>query len=874
MSSAEKAKFKREKTSGKRIDYNHKRREFGGESWLDEYQRGGMLPPIYTSDFNDPRIGRYNDSLDLYNKNTLGAYNLLKKYPAFKLPKVESKLNSDSEYLFRAPYSVTTEKYIDYGDHTIRNTAKGIRKNNGNINDIRNYDFAGSHALEWESDNIKNKIKPIGYQFVPETNEKYIDSADYSNSFPVYKKPVQPIIYKPSLAISNIDRDMYTPGGGMGREYNIGVTLQDGSKKAFRTEKEYQDWKAANNLDISNAKVTEGKGYSYDYPENKKYGGWLSKYQDGGWFSNFIVNNPQLATNLFAGANVVKKSAEKIGDASKQQMFDRYRPVDYPDPIGAITGMGKDVPLRDLQGDYHVSEEAWRLALGLPTKSKYITPSKYKPSKANDPNAQYYSLNNVYDPQKLIDAYIQKSKGKPGQTVQMDSLFPYVVNQDAVATDNNIQFDQTDPLQKFSLSQGEDEKGRYISIYDKYDFNVPLMDNVVYGSNRKPYEFYDRFYYKKDATGKPVYVKQKKNGGWLNQYQDGGENLPELNSKIDIANFYKNRLSDKYGIYQDPTDNAYKYYLKSKGAPAMEQSVDVSNIDKQKLKEINTKKASLSEIQLSNIKPVSSVILPKQREEILRDKLYYEQDDLMEELSNEIPIIPPSYKEVLQSIPKIEESKTKTLPNKQKPLKAELNKNIELNPVQQFYADRMYKKYGKVILTDKANNRTIYGVKKPDGTWDLNSFEVLTGQATNFNEISGLSVDDLEKFRNKRGTPIGVFPLTSDDNIYGYPGLRLDGSGNIAYHITYKGPDDLYRSALYNNNNLQDNYRSYGCINCEKPSLEKLLKFAKPNDKALIINSNLGFKNNENWIKKNTPDLYNDLFKKEGGQTSWLNKYK
>jgi hypothetical protein len=844
MSSAEKAKFKREKTSGKRIDYNHKRREFGGESWLDEYQVGGRAP-IYTSDLNDPRLKAYSDSL--YN------YNLTKKYP------------KENFYFYKQDYV---------------NSTYTKPKSAGDIMYPRN---------------IRGNMKPIRW-------DNYVTGEGFDNYFPEYsvaryKKPVQRVIYKkpeiipevvetpvapvpvieppkPSLAISNIDRDMYTPGGGMGREYNIGVTLQDGSKKAFRTEKEYQDWKEANNLDISNAKVTEGKGYSYDYPENKKYGGWLSKYQDGGWFSNFIVNNPQLATNLFASANVVKKSAEKIGDASKQQMFDRYRPVDYPDPIGAITGMGKDVPLRDLQGDYHVSEEAWRLALGLPTKSKYITPSKYKPSKANDPNAQYYSLNNVYDPQKLIDAYIQKSKGKPGQTVQMDSLFPYVVNQDTVATDNNIQFDQTDPLQKFSLSQGEDEKGRYISIYDKYDFNVPLMDNVVYGSNRKPYEFYDRFYYKKDATGKPVYVKQKKNGGWLNQYQDGGENLPELNSKIDIANFYKNRLSDKYGIYQDPTDNAYKYYLKSKGVPAMEQSVDVSNIDKQKLKEINTKKASLSEIQLSNIKPVSSVILPKQREEILRDKLYYEQDDLMEELSNEIPIIPPSYKEVLQSIPKIEESKTKTLPNKQKPLKAELNKNIELNPVQQFYADRMYKKYGKVILTDKANNRTIYGVKKPDGTWDLNSFEVLTGQATNFNEISGLSVDDLEKFRNKRGTPIGVFPLTSDDNIYGYPGLRLDGSGNIAYHITYKGPDDLYRSALYNNNNLQDNYRSYGCINCEKPSLEKLLKFAKPNDKALIINSNLGFKNNENWIKKNTPNLYNDLFKKEGGQTSWLNKYK
>jgi hypothetical protein len=380
------------------------------------------------------------------------------------------------------------------------------------------------------------------------------------------------------------------------------------------------------------------------------------------------------------------------------------------------------------------------------------------------------------------------------------------------------------------------------------------------------------------GTAAASQLQEQRYGGWLDTYQDGGENLPELNSKIDIANFYKNPLSEKYGIYQDPTDKAYKYYAKTnetiQSKEVSRPLPDLSNIDKQKLKEINTKKASLSEIQLNNVKPVSPIILSKQKDQILRDKLYYEQDNLMEQVSNEIPIIPPSYKEILQSIPKIQESKTRSLPNKQKPAKAELNKNIELNPVQQFYADRMYNKYGKVILTDKANNRTIYGTKKPDGTWDLNDFEVLSGQASNFNEISGLSVEDLAKFKNKRGTPIGVFPLRVDEDLYGYPGLRLDGSGNIAYHVTYKGADDMSRDLLYNNNNALDNYRSYGCINCQKPSLEKLLKFAKPNDKALIINSNLGFKNNENWIKKNTPDLYNDLFKKEGGQTSWLNKYK
>ena len=273
---------------------------------------------------------------------------------------------------------------------------------------------------------------------------------------------------------------------------------------------------------------TSGKRIDYNHKRRQDGGetGWLDEYQTGGSFTNLLklALTPEvrgIVANQLVDKGVTKV-AQKVGDASKQQIFDRYRPIDYPDVIGAIVNSGKDVPLRDWQGDYHVSEEAWRLALGLPTKSKYISPSKYKPSKASDPNAQYYSLNNVYDPQKLIDAYIQKAQGKPGQTVQMDALSPYIINQDMMTTDNEIPFTQTDPLQKFSLSQGEDERGRYISIYDKYDFNVPHMDDVVYGSNRKPYEFYDRFYYKKDAAGKPVYVKQKKQGGqtdWLNKYK-------------------------------------------------------------------------------------------------------------------------------------------------------------------------------------------------------------------------------------------------------------------------------------------------------------------------------------------------------------------
>jgi hypothetical protein len=232
----------------------------------------------------------------------------------------------------------------------------------------------------------------------------------------------------------------------------------------------------------------------------------------GDMLAKFIGSSPQMASNVANFANVSGKVAEKVGDVSKEKIFNNYRPVSYPsvpEAIGGIFGKSAE-PMRDQAGDYAVGEEAWRVALGLPTKSKYLTPSKYKPSNSTDPNAQYYSLNNVYDPQKLIDAYMQKSKGKPGKSIQMNSLAPFVSN--SALNSEEVPFDQTDPLQKFKLSQGTDERGDYISLFDTYDFDLPLMDRMVYGSNRKPYDFYDRFYYKKDATGKPVYTSYK-NGG-------------------------------------------------------------------------------------------------------------------------------------------------------------------------------------------------------------------------------------------------------------------------------------------------------------------------------------------------------------------------
>ena len=182
---------------------------------------------------------------------------------------------------------------------------------------------------------------------------------------------------------------------------------------------------------------------------------------------------------------------------------------------------------------------------------------------------------------------------------------------------------------------------------------------------------------------------------------------------------------------------------------------------------------------------------------------------------------------------------------------------IKLNPTQEHFANEMYNTYGKVILTDKGTNETIYGTKKQDGTWDLNKFEVLTGVNSSGHSVTGLDVDQINKLSKEESkrhkvTPLGVWGLQYKDDIYGMPGYEL---GNLlhAYHVTYKGKDDPNRSALYNNENIEDNYRSYGCINCEKPSMESLLNFAGKSGFSTIIDSRITPEENLKYMVKNTP---------------------
>jgi muramidase (phage lysozyme) len=201
-------------------------------------------------------------------------------------------------------------------------------------------------------------------------------------------------------------------------------------------------------------------------------------------------------------------------DKVKEKIFETYRPVSYPGLTEGITQATKKFPpRRDADGDYEVGEEAWRKALNLPVKSKYIVPSKYKPSNAKDPDAQYYTLKGIVDPAKIKE-YVSMEEPNEKGIYQVESLAPFI-KKDFM---DKEKFSNIDPLQGFQLHIGKDKKtGRkYVSLYDKYNFDFPMANSMI-----KPYEFYDRFYYEdsKKSKAKP----KKEFGGY---FQHGGEQAP------------------------------------------------------------------------------------------------------------------------------------------------------------------------------------------------------------------------------------------------------------------------------------------------------------------------------------------------------------
>ena len=133
-------------------------------------------------------------------------------------------------------------------------------------------------------------------------------------------------------------------------------------------------------------------------------------------------------------------------------------------------------------------EEAWMKYNNIPHKNKNIIPSKYRPSTSVNSNIIYNKFDDTTDSLMFNDIE-NKLKDKPYGNIQVGELEMY--NGPATKTG----FNMYSPMGNFTIGKGKDEKGEYVSYYDKYDFDSApgFVQSRLPGNE---FEFYNRRYLK------------------------------------------------------------------------------------------------------------------------------------------------------------------------------------------------------------------------------------------------------------------------------------------------------------------------------------------------------------------------------------------
>lgn len=161
-------------------------------------------------------------------------------------------------------------------------------------------------------------------------------------------------------------------------------------------------------------------------------------------------------------------------------------------------------------------EDLWSMYLGLPQRYKSVGVSSYVPTKSKDKSGTYYKLQDPNHAKWLTE----KAK-------------ELKIGESKIFTEDDFETDSTGQVQNsigslgtYTLSKGRDDKGEYISYYDKWDLAPSGVNVNVIG---KPLEIYDR-----------VYLDKK--------YQAGGVSMKPVSPFMDLKMF-KNR----YKLEQLPT---------------------------------------------------------------------------------------------------------------------------------------------------------------------------------------------------------------------------------------------------------------------------------------------------------------------------------
>jgi len=232
-------------------------------------------------------------------------------------------------------------------------------------------------------------------------------------------------------------------------------------------------------MNVSNDKnqIMMHPGMNYTFP-----GQYVTEYpmmQGGGQMSiNDIKNAYKIAANNYNNRVFPEETLQK-----RQAAYNTINPTDYTDLRNYGRWLADEQ--RDVYSDPR-SEESWKFYLGLtkPEDLKYLKKSQYRPT-INATQKNYYSVDPELE-QDIFNSY--KDKVNLNQTLQ--------TNESEIETPISGK-GAASALGRFGVSRGHDDKGDYVSYYDKYD----LKDFAQKRAMGVPYSIYGRIYYPKKEKG-------------------------------------------------------------------------------------------------------------------------------------------------------------------------------------------------------------------------------------------------------------------------------------------------------------------------------------------------------------------------------------
>ena len=195
----------------------------------------------------------------------------------------------------------------------------------------------------------------------------------------------------------------------------------------------------------------------------------------------------------------------------KNQIAKNINPFSYRDPykraVSAIFSKEEGRERSETSDDPAIQSrmDFLRLYTGEPQQHNTLSESTYKPTNAKDPNAKYYRINNN---EEFVNYLLKTIRNDPNRGDEFFKYAPHAKYDPYNAplrgmVQNPEDTRWLDHLNETNLgtyikSLGQDELGKYVSYYDKWD-----IEPRDFGT---PFELYDRIYYTIDENGNAVRV--------------------------------------------------------------------------------------------------------------------------------------------------------------------------------------------------------------------------------------------------------------------------------------------------------------------------------------------------------------------------------